>query len=113
MVNKCVAFGCSSGYHANREKVSTFSFPLGKSNLLEKWMKFVNCNEWFPMKNSVLCIKHFDEKFILGGKRNKLNWDLHPIPTIHSEKNKKTISFADYNRIKKAIETPMDYSSIR
>ena len=26
MVNKCVAFGCSSGYDTNSEKVSTFSF---------------------------------------------------------------------------------------
>ena len=41
------------------------------------------------MKNSVLCIKYFDEKLILRGKRNKLNWDLHPIPTTHSEKMRK------------------------
>ena len=38
------------------------------------------------MKNSVLCIKHFEDKYILKGKRNKLNWNLQPIPTIHSEK---------------------------
>ena len=73
MVNKCVVFSCSSGYYANREKVSTFSFPLGKSDLLEKWVKFVKCNDSFPMKNSVLCIKHFDKKSILKGKWNKLN----------------------------------------
>ena len=44
MVNKCVAFGCSSDYDTNREKVSTFSLPLGKFDLFEKWVKFVNCN---------------------------------------------------------------------
>ena len=76
MVNKCVAFGYSSGYDTNSEKVPIFSFPLGKSNLIEKWIKFVNRNNWFPTKNSVLCIKHFEDKYILKGKRNKLNWNL-------------------------------------
>ena len=86
MVNKCVAFGCSRGYDSNSEKVSTFSFPLEESDLIEKWIKFGNRNNWFPTKNSVLCIKHFEDKYILKGKRNKLNWNLQPIPTIHSEK---------------------------
>ena len=58
MINKCIAFGYSMGYHTNREKLSTFSFPLGKSDLIEKWVKFAKCNDWFPMKNSVLSIKH-------------------------------------------------------
>ena len=85
MVNSCVAFGCSGGYHTNREKVSTFSFPHGKSDQ----ENFFNRNDWLPTKTSVLCTKHFDEKFILKGKWNKLNRDLHRIPKIHSEKNKK------------------------
>ena len=62
MVNKCVACGCSSGYHTNREKVSTFS--LGKSDLLEKWVKFFYRVDWFLMKNPVLCIKHFHENLL-------------------------------------------------
>ena len=86
MVNKCVGFGSSSGYDSNREKVSTFSFPLGKSDLIEKWIKSVNRNNLFPPKNSFLCLKHLEDKYILKGKRNKLNWNLQPIPTIHSEK---------------------------
>ena len=81
-----MAFGCSSGYDSNSEKVPTFSFPLGKFDLIEKWIKFVNQSNWFPTKNSVLCIKHFEDKYILKGKRNKLNWNLQPISTIHSEK---------------------------
>lgn len=83
MVNKCVAFGCKTGYK-NHENLSTFHFPHGKPDLFEKWTKFVNRADWIATKNSVLCIKHFEEKFILKGKRNKLNWSLHPIPTIHS-----------------------------
>ena len=63
--------------------------PLGKSDLLEKSMKFVNCNDWFPTKNSVLYIKLLDDKFILKRKWNKRNWDLHPFPTIQLEKKKK------------------------
>ena len=86
MVNKCVAFGCSSGYDTISKKVSTFSFPLGKSDHIEKWIKFLNRNNWFPTKNSILCIKHFEDECILKGKRNKLNWNLQPIPTIHSQK---------------------------
>ena len=38
------------GYHTKREKVSTFSFSLGKSDLLEKWVKFAYQNDWFPTK---------------------------------------------------------------
>ena len=86
MVNKFVTFGCSSGYDTNSENVSTFSFPLGKSDLIEKWIKFFNQNNWFPTKNSVVCIKYPEDKYILKSKRNKLNWNLQPIPTIHSGK---------------------------
>ena len=73
MLDKCVAFGFPSGYDTNNEKVSTFSFPLGKSDLIKKWIKFVNRNNCFLSKNSVHCIKHFEDKYILKGKRNKLN----------------------------------------
>ena len=52
MVNKCVSFGCSSGYHTNREKVSTFSFPLAKSDLLKKWGKFVPIYRYFYGRRS-------------------------------------------------------------
>ena len=63
-------------------------------------MKFVTVMSGFIQKTSVLNIKYFDKKkFILKGKRNKLNWDLHPIPTIHSEKIRKLSFFADNNRI--------------
>ena len=75
MVNKCVAFGCSNGYDTSSEKVSTLSFPFGKSGLIEKWIKFVNRNNWFPTKIPVLCIKHFEYEYILKDKRNKLNWN--------------------------------------
>ena len=49
----------------------------------------------------------------LKGKQNKLIWDLHSIPTIHSEKIRNRIFFANYKRIKKALETLWDYSTTR
>ena len=73
MITKCVAFGCCGGYDTTSEKVSTFYFPLGKSDFLEKWVNFVNCNELYPTKNSVLSIKDFDEKSILKGHQYKQN----------------------------------------
>ena len=38
MVNKCVVFGCKSGYLSKSENfVSLFRFPLDKADLLQKW----------------------------------------------------------------------------
>ena len=47
-------------------------------------------------------------KNLFRRKQNKLNRDLHPIPNPF-RKNKKTISFTDYNRIKKASENLRDF----
>ena len=49
--------------------------------MLIHWIKFVNRSDWKPTKNSVLCINHFEDKFIHYGKRNKLKWHLNPIST--------------------------------
>ena len=89
MVNKCVVFGCKSGYLSCQEKnVSTFSFPLEKPKLLRNWIKFVKRENWTPTKYSVICIKHFENKFIFPGKgkRKKLKWNLNPVPTIYFKK---------------------------
>ena len=52
--------------------------------LQKKWLNFVNCQNWAPTKYYVEGIDHFHDKFIKHGKRwCKLNWELHPIPTIH------------------------------
>ena len=85
MVNKCVVFGCKSGYDNNQqEKVSGFSFPFNKPDLLEKWVKFVNRPEWKPSKSSVVCVKHFQQEFVNNGMRKKLKWEMQPIPTLHT-----------------------------
>lgn len=87
MVNKCAAFGCSTGYDSEEtpSMVATFHFPLKREELLTKWIKFVNNKDWKPSSCSVLCEKHFKEKLISRGKRCTLKWKLNPVPTIHSE----------------------------
>lgn len=87
MVNSCVVIGCRSGYESEKVKISMFKFPSHKrKGLKEKWIKFVDRKNWYPSKNSVLCSKHFDKKFIITGDvRTKLNWFLNPVPTIYGE----------------------------
>ena len=89
MVNKCSAYGCSTGLLTqvvkNDEKIATFHFPLKKPDLLNKWKKFVNRRDWNPTQSSVVCEKHFADRLVTRGKRTTLNWSLNPIPTIHSE----------------------------
>ena len=85
MVNKCVIYGCKSEYKSNVNSVPSFHFPLQKVDLLAKWTKFVNHLDWSLISNSVICANHFDQKFILNGKRKKLNWKLNPVPTIYPE----------------------------
>ena len=67
--------------------MSTFRLPLDKPDLLQKWQQFANRSNWSVTKNSVICTKHFEEKFVLrGNKRTKLNWKLSPVPSIYSDK---------------------------
>ena len=85
----CLAFGCKTNYATCKEKVSVFSFPdpEEKPDLYRKWVEFVNRpSSWKPGKNAVLCAHHFDESYIkIGNVRSRLRWELHPVPTIHTE----------------------------
>ena len=85
MVNKCVAYGCKTGYISSLEdrKVASFHFPLKKSTVT-KLFHFLNGNDWVPSPNSVLCEKHFNEKYIICGIKRNLNWNLDPILEIFS-----------------------------
>ena len=65
--------------------MSLFTLPLHKPDLNEHWVRFVNRTHWQPFQSSVLCVKHFEEKFILHGKKSNLKWAINPIPTIHSD----------------------------
>ena len=71
MGNKCIVFGGTSSYKS-KNKVSAFEFRSNESDLSAKWIKFVDRQDWQSTKNSVICIKNFEEKFITRGKRNTL-----------------------------------------
>ena len=55
----------------------------------DHWVRFVNGTNWQPSQLSILCVKHFEETFILHGKNSKLKWAINPIPTIHSDEVRK------------------------
>ena len=83
MPNKWVVFGCNSGYATCEEKgITTFLLPLEKPYLLQQWKIVQN---GFHLRISVICIKHFEEKFIIRGKKNNLMWSLNLIPTINTQ----------------------------
>ena len=41
--------------------------------------------DWSATSYSVTCANHFDQKFILNGKRKKSNWKLNPEVTTYPE----------------------------
>ena len=64
MVNKCCVYGCKSGYLTTGKKVSSFRFPFYDLELRKKWISFVNRRDWEPTTNSVICVLHFESKYI-------------------------------------------------
>ena len=96
MVNKCAVSYCPTGKGSstdptNDEKcTSTFRFPLDDVELNNKWIYFVGRKDWSPTKYSTICEHHFDAQYIKKcPQRNKLNYHLRPVPTIHTCKSGK------------------------
>ena len=94
MVNKCAVSYCPTGKGSstdptNDEKcTSTFRFPLDDVELNNKWIYFVGRKDWSPTKYSTICEHHFDAQYIKKcPQRNKLNYHLRPVPTIHTCKS--------------------------
>ena len=109
MPNKCAAYGCTTGYDKKSDPVccdkdvATFHFPFKDKALLEKWIRFVNKQDWKSTKTSVLCEKHFKEELVKHGKRKTLNWSLlNPIPSIQNPATmKRSASFPIMSEIRK------------
>ena len=74
---------CTSGYTKGLNK-AFFPFPW-RCGGKKKWIYFVNRNEWTSISYLVISVKHFESKYIKYGKRCTLKWELHPIPTIHTD----------------------------
>ncbi|XP_070837462.1 uncharacterized protein [Chaetodon trifascialis] len=76
---KC-AYNCGSSSDSD---VKFFKFPLYNSRKLKKWLTNMKWKDWTPSRFSVLCINHFEERFIdRTGKSVKLLKDA--VPTIFS-----------------------------
>ena len=85
MVNKCCIVNCRSNYFGELS-TPVFSFPKNE-DLKPRWIKFVNRKDWNPTSSAVICMKHFEEKYIKTGDQNKrfrLNMSLKPIPTLNN-----------------------------
>ena len=87
-------FGCLSNYKGE-EIVPVFSFPSDE-DIKNRWIKFVNRKDWHPTSSAVICIKHFEGKFLKKGeheKRFRLIKTLKPIPTIYPASTKTSSTY--------------------
>jgi hypothetical protein len=66
MVNKCVAYGCKSGYKSdNRKDVTFHSFPKDPE-VCSKWLRAIPRKDFQPSKHSRMCSLHFtDDDFVV------------------------------------------------
>ena len=82
MPNKCSVSGCYTNFNEGPNK-TVFKFP-GDPVLSRKWLEFVNRNDFEISKYSVICIDHFEERFIIQHEtKMTLNYSMNPILTIH------------------------------
>lgn len=68
MGRKCSAPGCNSNYDKNKEYVSSFKFPSDE-NRRNLWIRSLNREFFEPSSTAVVCIKHFEERFIVREDR--------------------------------------------
>lgn len=93
MPSSCCVPGCTSNYGSKPPFVSVFKFPKDES-LKQQWLKAIHRAEFVPKNVSVVCIKHFDERFviredvikrpdgsILSVKRDRLKLTHDAVPT--------------------------------
>ena len=93
MVKSCAVVGCRTNQRKQNGKVITilnpdvvFRFPHEekKAFIYQKWVRFVNRENFVVTDNSGICASHFEKKFIKDGKRKTLKWELDPEPTIYN-----------------------------
>ena len=90
MVNTCSVVYRKAGYKKREnnedkipEKHPVFGFPDSKPDLKVKWVKFVSRKSWQSTKNSGICAKHFEERFLKKRLPTTLRSDLKPVPTLY------------------------------
>lgn len=80
MPRRCSVFGCKSNYDSETETTSTFSLPADE-NRRKIWLRHIP-TDFSKLKNPVVCIKHFDESFIVRVDRFVVNGDIKEFPRI-------------------------------
>lgn len=107
MPSSCCVPGCVSNYYRNARPgagVPVFTFPADTAKR-EKWLKAIRRSHFVPSKRTVVCIRHFDNRFIiredsvtrpdgtiLTVKRHRLKLNPDAVPSIffNESKNKGT-----------------------
>ena len=70
LINVLRVTSCSSGYRTGQKKASFhFNEP---QELKRKLIYFVNRKDWLPTASSVICVDHFEDKFVTRGKKCQL-----------------------------------------
>lgn len=77
---KC-AYNCKN---ANNSDIKCFKFPLYNPRKLKKWLSNIKLTNWTPTRFSVLCIDHFEEKYIDRSGQTPTLKD-NAVPTIFSD----------------------------
>nr|CAH7760647.1 unnamed protein product [Callosobruchus chinensis] len=67
MPSRCCVPGCKNNYNSSKKEqgnVSVFTFPkdIERRN---QWLKCIHREDFIPSDHSVVCIDHFEEKFIV------------------------------------------------
>lgn len=70
MPRKCCVPGCRSNYSSD-EYCTVFRFPLNNPSLLHTWIRNIHRDNYVPNKDSVICMKHFEPRFIITEDRLK------------------------------------------
>lgn len=65
---KCCAVGCRSNYDDESNYTTVFTFPKDTERK-ELWIRKVSRDNFTPSSTSVVCIKHFEERFIIREDR--------------------------------------------
>ena len=82
MPNKYCITGCYTNFNEGLKK-TVFKFPGDPAS--KKWLEFVNRIGFENSQYSVICIDHFEEKFINKHEtKMTLNYSMRPIPTLAS-----------------------------
>lgn len=71
MPRKCCVPYCRSNYRATNQYVSVFQFPKDEIRK-QLWVQQIN-RDFTPTRHSVVCIKHFEDRFIIRDDRRVMD----------------------------------------